>query len=49
MSNYTAHQIDSIALTERQEQAARLYQSRKCKSYTEIRDTVGAHPITVGK
>lgn len=49
MSNYTAHQIDSVALAERREQAVRLYQSGKCKSYTEIGDIVGAHPITVGK
>ena len=49
MSNYTAHQINSVALAERREQAVRLYQSGKCKSYTEIGDIVGAHPITVGK
>ena len=49
MSNYTAHQIDSVALAERREQAVRLYQSGKCKSYTEIGDIVGAHPIIVGK
>ena len=49
MSKYTAHQINSVALAERREQAVRLYQSGKCKSYTEIGDIVGAHPITVGK
>ena len=49
MSNYTAHQINSVALAERREQAVRLYQSGKCKSYTEIGEIVGAHPITVGK
>lgn len=49
MSNYTAHQIDSIAVTERREQAIRLYQSGKCKSYIEIGDIVGVHLITVGK
>lgn len=49
MSNYTAHQINSVALAERREQAVRLYQTKKFKSYTEIGNVVGAHPITIGK
>jgi transposase len=38
-----------VALGERREQAVRLYQSKKCKNYTEIGEIVGAHPITIGK
>lgn len=49
MKKYTSHQIDSVALAERREQSVRLYQSGKCKSYKEIGEIVGAHPITIGK
>jgi len=49
MKTYTSDQISSVALAERREQAVRLYQSGKCKNYTEIGVIVGAHPITIGK
>lgn len=49
MEKYDANQIDEAALFERRKQAVRLYQSGKCRSYTEIGLIVGAHPITVGK
>jgi len=44
-----ARKLNKVALEERRKQAVRLYQSGKCKNFTEIGEIVGAHRNTVGE